>query len=104
MSNPDAAVELETFLQHYPGTRMIETLNVDANGILRGKRIARDEFRTLYEKGIKVCRASTLLDVKGGTVEELGLGSRDGDPGHVHTRCRACWRRCPGWHRVRHRF
>ncbi len=80
MSNPDAAVELETFLQHYPGTRMIETLNVDANGILRGKRIARDEFRTLYEKGIKVCRASTLLDVKGGTVEELGLGSRDGDP------------------------
>jgi glutamine synthetase len=80
MSNTVAPVELDEFLQRHPGTRMIETLNVDAHGILRGKRIARDEFRTLYDKGLKVCRASTLLDVKGSTVAELGLGSRDGDP------------------------
>jgi hypothetical protein len=41
MSNTVAPVELDEFLQRHPGTRMIETLNVDAHGILRGKRIAR---------------------------------------------------------------
>jgi glutamine synthetase len=72
--------ELEAFLQAHPATRMIEVLHPDAHGILRGKRVGRDEWATLFSKGIKVCRAGTLLDVKGATVAELGLGSRDGDP------------------------
>lgn len=72
--------ELDAYLNAHPQTRMIEVLAPDAHGILRGKRIGTAEFRTLYDKGIKVCRAAALLDVKGCTVEELGMGAADGDP------------------------
>ena len=72
--------ELRAYLAAHPETRFIEALHVDAHGILRGKRVGRNEFETLFREGVKVCRAATLLDVKGATVDELGLGSVDGDP------------------------
>ena len=44
--------ELDAFLEKHPEIKMIETLLPDVNGILRGKRIGRDEFETLYKKAI----------------------------------------------------
>jgi glutamine synthetase len=72
--------ELHAYLAKAPHTRAIEVLIADVNGILRGKRIGRDEFEALYRSGIKFCGSTTLLDCKGATIAELGLGSKDGDP------------------------
>ena len=72
--------ELEAYLEKHPETTIIETLLVDMNGILRGKRIGRHEFRTLYEEGLKVCGATALLDSRGEIATDIGVGTRDGDP------------------------
>lgn len=72
--------ELETFLKKNPETKMIETLLVDVNGILRGKRIGADEFSTLYEDGLKACGSTPFVDSRGEIELENGLGTRDGDP------------------------
>lgn len=74
------AAELKTLLKSAPDTRMMEILVPDTNGILRGKRIARDEFETLYTRGLNCCGGTTLLDCKGATIDELKLGTVDGDP------------------------
>ena len=45
--------ELRSFLKKHPEVKMIELLLPDINGILRGKRIGRDELETLYKRGIR---------------------------------------------------
>ncbi len=72
--------ELVAFLEKHPQTKMIETLLVDVNGILRGKRIGRDEFETLYTEGLKACGSTPFVDSRGEIELENGLGTRDGDP------------------------
>ena len=72
--------ELEAFLEKHPQVKMIETLLPDVNGILRGKRIGRDEFETLYKKGLKQCASTPFVDSRGEMAVEIGIGTRDGDP------------------------
>jgi glutamine synthetase len=70
IASPD---ELAKFLEQYPDTTMLEVLMPDINGILRGKRIPRNEFKALFNGGIKnpasttllTCRGEMLIDLKG---------------------------------------
>jgi glutamine synthetase len=72
--------ELQVFLDKHPEVKMIETLLPDINGIMRGKRIGRDEFQTLYKDGLKACASTPFVDSRGEIALEVGIGTRDGDP------------------------
>ncbi|MCC7411925.1 MAG: glutamine synthetase [Gammaproteobacteria bacterium] len=76
----DPAAELTDFLGRYPDTRFLELLQADMNGILRGKRVGRGEFDSVYRGRIRNCASAVMLDVKGATIPEIPNGSRDGDP------------------------
>ena len=52
---PDALkLELDDFLAAHPETRYLEALLTDINGILRGKRAARDDFYKLFGNGMNL--------------------------------------------------
>jgi glutamine synthetase len=72
--------ELKAFLDNHPDVKMIETLLPDVNGIMRGKRIGRKEFETLYKDGLKACASTPFVDSRGEIPVEIGIGTRDGDP------------------------
>ena len=82
MSKPAKRVpeELGKFLDQYPDTEQIELLQPDMLGILRGKRVGRDEFAKPFDDGLNFCGATVLLDAKGLTFDRIDNGGRDGDP------------------------
>jgi glutamine synthetase len=82
---PHAADELRIFLERYPDTEFLELLQPDMLGILRGKRVIRDEFSKPFSQGVNFCGATVLLDSKGQTFERVNEGSRDGDPDAIST-------------------
>lgn len=71
---------LHTYLQQAPGTRFVELLVADMNGILRGKRAPVDEAAKVFGRGANFCAATLVLDCKGGTFDEVVYGGEDGDP------------------------
>ena len=74
---PDALKkELDGYLSAHPETRYLETLTVDMNGILRGKRAQRDDFGKLFQGGMNLCAATAILDSRGNTFDSR------------------CWSRC----------
>lgn len=72
--------ELRGFLGTYPDVKTVELLVPDINGILRGKRIGRDELETLYTQGLRMCTSTLLLDSRGDIDFDIGIGARDGGP------------------------
>ena len=77
--------ELQTFLERYPHTQLLELLQPDMLGILRGKRVVREEFDKPFGKGVNFCGGTVLLDALGQTFDSIDNGSRDGDPDAVST-------------------
>ena len=75
-----SSAELNAFLEQYPDTRMLELLQPDMNGMLRGKRVARDGFEKVFTKGINNCAGNSLLDSKGEPFTRIPYGLADGDP------------------------
>lgn len=72
---PDAAQAL----QRVPGCEQIDLLLPDSNGLLRGKRIARDALEKVYRDGVCLPMSLIATDITGNTVEETGLGYDIGD-------------------------
>ena len=72
--------ELSLFLETHPQLETLELLVPDMNGIIRGKRINVDEADTLYENGLNFPAATHLLDSSGNVIDDLVLGTDDGDP------------------------
>jgi glutamine synthetase len=72
--------ELGDFLARYPDTQQLELLVPDMLGILRGKRVAANEFAKPFGKGVNFCGATVLLDAKGQTFDGIVNGGADGDP------------------------
>jgi glutamine synthetase len=72
--------ELAAHLKRFPDTRHLELLQPDMLGILRGKRVVRDEFAKPWKGGVNFCGATVVLDAKGATFERIVNGGRDGDP------------------------
>jgi glutamine synthetase len=87
MSKPEKRQpeELAKFLERYPDTRQLELLQPDMLGILRGKRVGRDEFGKPFGDGLNFCGATVLLDAKGMTFDRIDNGGRDGDPDAIST-------------------
>ena len=77
--------ELQKFLERYPETQLLELLQPDMLGILRGKRVVRGEFAKPFTDGLNFCGATVLLDAKGLTFERIDNGGRDGDPDAIST-------------------
>jgi glutamine synthetase len=77
--------ELRRFLEQHPDTRLLELLQPDMLGILRGKRVVSDEFAKPFAGGLNFCGATVLLDAKGQTFERIDNGGRDGDPDAIST-------------------
>ncbi|MGH8197336.1 MAG: glutamine synthetase family protein [Steroidobacteraceae bacterium] len=80
-----APEELQKFLERYPDTQLLELLQPDMLGILRGKRIVRGEFAKPFAEGLNFCGATVLLDAKGLTFDRIDNGGRDGDPDAIST-------------------
>jgi len=72
--------ELVEALRKHPEARVLELLLPDMNGIIRGKRVGRDEFSKVMSDGVNLPGATVLLDVQGRTFDCLDYGSEDGDP------------------------
>ena len=87
MSKPTKQLpdEPRRFLEKYPDTRQLELLQPDMLGILRGKRLGRDEFGKPFTSGLNFCGATVLLDAKGLTFDRIDNGGRDGDPDAIST-------------------
>lgn len=77
-AGPTAA--LDRLLELHPRTELIEVLFADINGMLRGKRVGREDFRKVFEPGVSLPGATALLDSKGMTIDAISNGSADGDP------------------------
>ena len=77
--------ELNALLERFPDTQQLELLVPDMLGILRGKRVAANEFAKPFGKGVNFCGATVLLDAKGQTFEGIDNGGRDGDPDAIAT-------------------
>lgn len=77
--------EPRKFLEMYPDTQQLELLQPDMLGILRGKRVGRDEFAKPFTDGLNFCGATVLLDAKGLTFDRIDNGGRDGDPDAIST-------------------
>jgi glutamine synthetase len=77
--------ELRRYLEQHPDTRLLELLQPDMLGILRGKRVVGDEFAKPFAGGLNFCGATVLLDAKGQTFERIDNGGRDGDPDAIST-------------------
>jgi glutamine synthetase len=72
--------DLTTFLKDHPDTRYVEVLMPDMNGILRCKRVPRNELTTFFDEGLTACGSISICNSRGDLPESLDLGTRDGDP------------------------
>ena len=75
--------EARDFLARHPEVDSVDLLISDMNGVLRGKRIPRDNLEKAYASGIQLPGSVFALDITGNTVEETGLGLDIGDRDQV---------------------
>ena len=80
MSREKSSKELQNFLKKYPDTKLLELLQPDMNGVLRGKRLSTDEFDKVFGEGVNYCASSVIMDTKGSAFDNVYYGSSDGDP------------------------
>lgn len=80
MKSDELKQELDNYLETHPGTRFLEVLIADMNGILRGKRAGADDIGKAFKNGMNMCAATTLLDTMGNTFDDIPYGLADGDP------------------------
>jgi len=82
MSTPPVD-EARDFLARHPEIDSVDLLLSDLNGVLRGKRIPRDNLEKAYQNGINLPGSVFALDITGNTVEATGLGLDIGDRDQV---------------------
>ena len=81
MANQDNMNELTAFLKAAPDTQLLEIAVADMNGILRGKRLQKEDFAKPFSKsGINYCASSVMMDTKGESFNNVIYGNDDGDP------------------------
>lgn len=80
-TKPSSAIaELRAFLKKYPDTEVIELLIADVQGVLRGKRIRRNEFQKIFKDGFCMPGGTLLLNTLGDVVTGVPYSAGDGDP------------------------
>ncbi|SHF51578.1 glutamine synthetase [Modicisalibacter ilicicola DSM 19980] len=83
MTPAPALNEANRFLEHHPDIESFDLLISDLNGVLRGKRIPRDNLPKAYQDGINLPASLFALDINGNTIEATGLGLATGDGDRV---------------------
>ena len=84
------------FLERYPATQLLELLQPDMLGILRGKRVVRDEFAKPFKDGVNFCGATVLLDARARPSSASTTAAATATPMSSRRPCPVRWRRCPG--------
>lgn len=69
----------QRFLHEHASIRWIDLLLADLNGVLRGKRVTRDELAGTMTRGLYLPGSMFALDICGETIQSTGLGFDDGD-------------------------
>ena len=72
--------EAHAYLARHPDLGSLEILSPDINGILRAKRIPRDEIDTFYARGLHGPGTTPIMNTLGDCCAPLGHGTVDGDP------------------------
>ena len=72
--------ELNSLLKKYPKTDVMELLIADLTGVLRCKRIRRNEFRKVIKDGFCLPGGTVLIDTIGDVIDGIPWSSADGDP------------------------
>ena len=75
-----AVNELRAFLKKFPDTEIMELLVADIQGVLRGKRIRRNEFESIFQNGFSLPGGTVMLDTLGDAVDGVPFSAGDGDP------------------------
>ena len=80
-SGSDASPRLiaQSFLDEHPDVATIDILLPDISGVVRGKRIGRDQLPGIFEEGAAFPASVFGTDVTGDSVEETGLVWELGD-------------------------
>ena len=81
--SPLSAAQARAFLEQHPDIDSIDLLISDLNGVMRGKRIARDRLEEVCQLGVNLPASVFALDINGHTVEATGLGLASGDGDRV---------------------
>lgn len=83
MARPKGAArsgELGALLKAFPDTDIMELLIADLSGLMRGKRIRRGEFESVFRDGFCLPGGTVLLDTLGNVVSGIPFTADDGDP------------------------
>ena len=78
--NAKKQTKLGNFLKQHPKTDVMELLIADVAGVLRGKRIRKNEFSKIFADGFCIPGGIVLLDTLGDVVPDMSWSSDDGDP------------------------
>ncbi|MGM0983841.1 MAG: glutamine synthetase family protein [Pseudomonadota bacterium] len=77
------ADEAHDFLDRHPDVDSVDLLISDLNGVLRGKRIPRDNLEKAFSEGVNLPASVFALDILGNTIEATGLGLSSGDSDRI---------------------
>ncbi|MDX5433146.1 MAG: glutamine synthetase, partial [Halomonas sp.] len=80
---PLSADQAREFLARHPDIDSIDLLISDLNGVMRGKRIPRDNLDKVCRQGVNLPASVFALDINGHTIEATGLGLAIGDSDQV---------------------
>lgn len=80
MPSGNHLAELRAFMKRRRDTDVMELLVADLAGVLRGKRIRRDEFEHVFRDGFCLPGGAVLLDTLGEVVPGIPYTAEDGDP------------------------
>ena len=72
--------QAQKYLEQHPDLGTLEILSPDMNGMLRAKRIPREEIETFFTKGVTGPGTTPIMNSLGDCCDSLGLGTLDGDP------------------------
>ena len=70
----------EDFLRAHPDLAVIEALQPDMCGVLRGKRVMVAAMRSFLKNGIRLPGSTCFLDTTGQNIPAVAYGVSDGDP------------------------
>lgn len=68
------AVGVGDFLQENPAVQYVDCVFADLCGVVRGKRVSRDELAGIFEQGLKIPPTIYFLDARGDVIERTKPG------------------------------
>lgn len=80
MTSDTPGNELRKFCKKNPQVQVMDLLLADMTGVIRGKRIRREEFKTIFDEGFCLPGGIVMLDTLGESIPGIAWTADDGDP------------------------